>query len=136
MGELPTGGGAFIAAGGCRGGRRIPGEGEASSGLWTFRRGRELCLAPKAGLWGSQPSFVTQSEGEGSRVGDAQPTSFVNSLCWEHELEPILVDSTESSLINQSSELRLRKKAGLRDAATPCGQAPTFGDVPNTRRRL
>ena len=27
MRELPTGGGAFIAAGGCWGGRRIPGEG-------------------------------------------------------------------------------------------------------------
>ena len=56
MGEQPTGGAAFIAArqqvaaGELR---AYQGRGEASSGLWTFRRGRELCLAPKAGLWAS-----------------------------------------------------------------------------------
>ena len=69
MGELPTGGAAFIAAGGCWGGGAYQGRGEASSGLWTFRRGRELCLAPKAGLWGSQPAFVTQSEAGGEPGG-------------------------------------------------------------------
>ena len=59
MGELPTGGAAFIAArqqvgaGEGEGGGAYQGRGEASSGLWTFRRGRELCLAPKAGLWAS-----------------------------------------------------------------------------------
>ena len=62
MGELPpTGGAAFIAAGGVahtRGGGGV---------IWPvdIPEGRELCLAPKAGLWGSQPAFVTQSEAGG-----------------------------------------------------------------------
>ena len=72
-------------------------------------------MAPKAGLWGSQPAFVTQSEGGGEVVGDATPhqlRQFTNS-------NPILVDRAESSLINQSLELRLRKKAGRSEVPPP-----------------
>ena len=76
-------------------------------------------MAPKAGLWGSQPAFVTQSEGGGELVGDAAQPPAPDQLRQFTNSNPILVDRAESSLINQSLELRLRKKAGRSEVPPP-----------------
>ena len=110
MGELPTGGAAFIAgaAGGCwggGGGRRHLACGHSGGGgsfVWHQRQGSGAA---------SQPLSHKVSEGE--LGGGTLPK--LRQLTLEIRQRSILVDSTASSLINQSCEspeLRLRKKAG------------------------
>ena len=127
MGELPpTGGAAFIAAAGgvahTRGGGGV---------IWPvdIPEGEGALFGTKGRALGQSASLCDTKWGRrGTLNPPASPIQFVGNT----NSNPNPFDSAESSLINQSSELRLRKKAGHRDAATPCRQAPTFGDIPNT----
>ena len=93
MGELPTGGAAFIAAGGCWGGGAYQGRGEASSGLWTFRRGGSFVWHQRQGSGAaSQPLSHKVSEGE---LGGGRCTSFANSL-WKFDNGPFWLTAQQA----------------------------------------
>ena len=75
MGELPTGGAAFIAgaAGGCwGGGRRIPGEGGGVIWPVDIPEGEGALFGTKGRALGQPLSHKVRRRG--SWVGDAQPT--------------------------------------------------------------
>ena len=138
MGELPpTGGAAFIAAGGVahtRGGGGV---------IWLvdIPEGEGALFGTKGRALGQPASLCHTKWVRGSWVGDAaaqaSPTHFGNSTTvhsgWQH-----------SKLINKPILWIPRVKTeeeggtlfGVRGAATPCRQAPTFGDIADTWRQL
>ena len=135
MGELPpTGGAAFIAAAGGvahtrGGGRRHLACGHSGGGgsfVWHQRQGSGAASQPLS----HKVSWVGDA-------AQASPTHFGNSTTvhsgWQH-----------SKLINKPILWIPRVKTeeeggtlfGVRGAATPCRQAPTFGDIADTWRQL